>query len=205
MIRTQPHTAAPASGSNRAVVIGTSAGAVEALLQLLPHLPAAFPVPVLIVVHLPPDHSSALVDLFAAKCAIAVKEAEDKEDLVPGTVYFAPPNYHLLVEPDFRVSLSSDEPVLYSRPAIDVLFESAADAWGDSLVGIILSGANNDGAKGLQCIGVSGGAALVQLPETASVPVMPRAALAACPEARALTLAEILLFLKSEFSPFSTQ
>ena len=109
-----------------AVVIGASAGAVDALSVLLPALPADYPLAVAVVVHLPPDRKSVMAELFQTKCRVRVKEAEDKEPFAPGTVYFAPPDYHLLVEPDRRLSLSSEESVLYSRPSIDVLFESAA-------------------------------------------------------------------------------
>ncbi len=180
-----------------AVVIGASVGAIEALLSILPALPATYPLPVMVVVHVPADKKSTLADLFAARCAIAVKEAEDKEPVRPGTVYFAPADYHLLVEPDFSLSLSSDEPVLYSRPAIDVLFESAADAYGTSLTGVVLTGGSSDGAHGLRAVVDAGGTALVQTPESADGATMPRAALAACPEARALSLEEIALCLKS--------
>ena len=112
--------------SQRAVVIGASAGAVQALLAILPILPADYPLPILIAVHVPPDRGNGLVPLLQASCALAVLEAEDKERVLPGTVYFAPPDYHLLVERDGGLALSSDEPVNYSRPSIDVLFESAA-------------------------------------------------------------------------------
>ena len=132
----------------QAVVIGTSAGGVQALSQVLPRLPADFPAPVLVVVHVPPRQSNSLVDLFAAKCRLPVKEAEDKEPLAPGTIYFAPPDYHVLVEASGTIALSSDEHVNHSRPAIDVLFESAADAFGPELVGIVMTGANSDGAQG---------------------------------------------------------
>lgn len=180
-----------------AVVIGASVGAIEALSVLLPALPANYPLPVVIVVHLPADKKSGLADLFGHRCAMAVKEAEATELLRGGTVYFAPPDYHLLVENDFRLSLSSEEPVHFSRPAIDVLFESAADAYGDSLTGVVLTGGSKDGSAGLRAICDAGGTALVQNPETAQGSIMPRAALAACPEARSLTLAEIAAALKS--------
>ncbi len=174
-----------------AVVVGASAGAVDALSAILPTLPADYPLPVLVVVHVPPDKKSAMAELFASKCQTAAREAEDKEPLAPGTVYFAPPDYHLLVEPDRRLSLSSEEPVNYSRPAIDVLFESAADALGPNVVGVLLTGASSDGAKGLRAICDAGGMALVQHPDEAVVPTMPRAGLAACPSAIVLTLEQI--------------
>jgi len=179
------------SPPSRAVVIGASLGAIDALTVILSVLPASYTLPILVVVHVMPDKKSMITELFQSRCALPVKEAEDKEYIAGGTIYFAPPDYHLLVEPDFQLSLSNDEPVLYSRPAIDVLFESAADAWGDSLTGIILTGASRDGADGLKAVCAAGGTALVQLPETAEGEAMPRAALEACPSATALTLEEI--------------
>jgi two-component system chemotaxis response regulator CheB len=179
-----------------AIVIGASAGAVEALLHLLPPLPADYPLALMIVVHLHPESDSTLVALLAARCQILVKEAEDKEPIRPGTVYLAPPNYHLLIEPDGRLSLSSEEPVLFSRPSIDVLFESAADAYGDAMTGVILTGANSDGAEGLRAICSAGGRAYVQLPAEADT--MPLAARASCPSARPLTLAQLSDLLKNE-------
>ncbi|AYD04590.1 chemotaxis protein CheB [Neorhizobium sp. NCHU2750] len=182
--------------SFQAVVIGASAGALEALSAILPYLPASFPVPILIVVHIPPDRPSALADLFAAKCRMAVKEAEDKEPLLAGTIYFAPPDYHLLVEVDKTVALSSDEQVFFSRPSIDVLFETAADAYQERLIGIVLSGANSDGANGLKTIMAAGGVGLVQNPDTAFAAAMPEAAEKMNPDADAMTLAEIAECLK---------
>jgi len=179
-----------------AVVIGASAGALEALSLILPVLPQAYKAVVLVVVHVPPDRKSILAELFREKCRMDVREVEDKEPLVAGTVYFAPPDYHLLVELDKSASLSSDEPVLYSRPSIDVLFESAADAYGEALVAIILTGANEDGARGLKAVAEAGGLALVQRPEGAFATAMPEAAIAACPSARILTLEEIATCLE---------
>jgi two-component system, chemotaxis family, protein-glutamate methylesterase/glutaminase len=178
-----------------AVVIGASAGAVEALTNLLPSLPADYPFPILIVVHLPPDKKSVLAKLFHGRCAIEVREAEDKEPIEAGVAYFAPPNYHLLVESEETLSLSSDDAVLYSRPAIDVLFESAADVFGERLVGVVLSGANNDGANGLQTVLAAGGVAIVQDPKEAHSATMPNAAIQACKEAHILSLTEIAAYL----------
>ena len=177
--------------SLQAVVIGASAGGVQALSQVLPALPVDFPVPVIVVVDIPPRRDNALVDLFAAKCRIPVKEAEDKEPLQPGTIYFAPSDYHLLVEAGGSLALSSDEPVNHSRPAIDVLFESAADAFGSELAGIVLTGANSDGAAGLRAICAVGGRGIVQDPASAEMATMPRAALAACPGSQAMKLEDI--------------
>jgi two-component system chemotaxis response regulator CheB len=179
-----------------AVVIGASAGALEALSSLLPTLPSDYRLPILIVVHLPADKTSLLAELLRARCAIRVREAEDKEPIEPGVAYFAPPDYHLLVEQDRRLSLSDDEPVLFSRPSIDVLFESAADAYGGGLIGIVLTGANSDGAKGLRAVVEAGGAAVVQSPESAYAAAMPQAAIALCPDARVLPVNEIAAYLR---------
>lgn len=179
----------------KAVVMGASAGAVDAMLRILPRLPKAFVLPIVIVIHLPADRKSVMVELFAARCEVAVREVEDKEPLVPGTIYFAPPDYHVLVEPDGRLSLSSEEPVHYSRPSIDVLFESAADVFCPSLVGVVLTGANMDGAAGLRMIQRGGGAVVVQRPDSAYASTMPQAALDACPGALSLTLDQISEYL----------
>ncbi|WP_420144348.1 chemotaxis protein CheB [Sphingobium sp.] len=179
----------------RAIAIGASAGAVQVLLRLLPALPGDFPLPLLIVVHVPPDRDNALVALFQSRCALPVKEAEDKEAIAAGTIYFAPSDYHLLVEGDHSLSLSSDEPVHHSRPAIDVLLESAADAYGPALAAIMLTGANQDGAAGLAAVARAGGIAVVQDPAGAQVPTMPEAALAACPSAIIMTLDDIIPYL----------
>ncbi len=185
----------PIAIPSTAIVIGASVGAIDVLSTILPALPSGYPFALLVVVHVPPDKKSLMADLFAARCAIAVKEAEDKEVIRPSTVYFAPPDYHLLVEPDFTLSLSSDEQVLYSRPAIDVLFLSAADAYGDSLTGVILTGGSSDGKNGLRAVCDAGGRAFVQRPDTAEGCLMPMAALAACPEACSLSPEEIAIAL----------
>lgn len=177
------------------VAIGASAGGVQALSHILPDLPADFPLPVVVVVHIPPRKDNALVALFDRKCRMSVKEAEDKEPLTSGTVYFAPPDYHLLVEAEGALALSTEEPVNHSRPAIDVLFESAADAYGAALTGIVLTGANNDGAAGLQAIRAAGGTAIVQNPDEAEVAAMPVAAADACRGALVMTLDEIAAHL----------
>jgi two-component system chemotaxis response regulator CheB len=179
-----------------AVVIGASAGALEALSAILPFLPANYSLPVMIVVHLPPDRKSILAELFQAMCRIKIREAEDKERISGATAYFAPPGYHLLVETDKSLALSVDEPVLHSRPSIDVLFESAADAYGPTLIAIVLTGANQDGAKGLKAVADAGGTAIVQCPEGAYASAMPKAAISACPEARVLVLKEITAYLQ---------
>jgi two-component system chemotaxis response regulator CheB len=175
----------------KAVVIGVSAGGLKALSAILPALPADYPLPIMIVIHLPPDRDSVVAELFDDRCALTVREAEDKEDILPGHVYFAPPDYHLLVEADYRLSLSSEEPVLFSRPSVDVLFETAADVYGEGLIGIILTGANPDGAAGLKAVMAAGGLALVQRPDLSYASAMPEAALDMCPQAESLSLEQI--------------
>jgi len=184
------------ASSVQAVVVGASAGALEALFAILPALPKDYPLPIMIVVHLPPDKKSVLAELLQTKCQLAVREAEDKEPIEGGNVYIAPPDYHMMVELNKRLSLSNEEPVLFSRPSIDVLFETAAEAYTDGLLGIILTGANSDGAKGLRAIVDAGGHAVVQQPDTAFTTEMPQSALNLCPEAKVLALAQIAAYLQ---------
>lgn len=184
-----------------AVVIGASAGGVEALSVLLSALPAGFPAAVLVVIHLPPGRPSLLVEIFGRKCALPVREAEDKEPVTPGGVWFAPPDYHLLVDDGPQFALSVDPLVNYSRPAIDPLFESAADCWRERLLGIVLTGASQDGAGGLQTVLARGGAGLVQDPAEAQVAVMPQAAADRSPEAARMTLAQIAETLRQLAAP----
>ena len=174
-----------------AVVIGASAGGVDALGLLLPALPARLRAAVLIVVHLPRERPSLLVDIFQPRCAVPVREAEDKQPVQAGTVYFAPPDYHLLLDEGPQLALSADEPVHYSRPSIDVLFESAARIYRRGLLGIVLSGGNDDGSAGLATVLRAGGAGIVQLPQSAAVPLMPASALQRSPAAQPLTLPQI--------------
>jgi two-component system chemotaxis response regulator CheB len=162
----------------QAVVIGVSAGGMKALSTLLPILPKDFPLPILVVQHRLAGSDDYITKNLNQICALQVKEAEEKEALKAGCVYIAPADYHLLVERDETLSLSVDEKVNYSRPAIDVLFESAAYVWSSGLIGIVLTGANSDGAKGLASIKQQGGTAIVQNPETAEHSTMPKAALA---------------------------
>ena len=161
----------------KAVVMGASAGGLDALSILFAKLPEAYSCPIIVVQHVNHENSGGLIEYFKRNFALSLHEAGDKEPVRPGCVYFAPPNYHLLVEPDRTFSLSVDEKVHYSRPSIDVLFESAAHVWGRDLAWIILTGANADGAYGLQVIKENGGLTVVQDPATAEHPVMPQATL----------------------------
>lgn len=175
----------------QAVVIGGSAGAFSALRALLPAFPPTLRVPVMIVLHVPSDRPSAVADVFRQLGSGRVKEAEDKEATEPGAIYFAPAGYHLLVESRCSLALAVDDPVFFSRPSIDVLFESAADAYGRGLLGVLLSGANQDGAAGLRKISTCGGATVIQDPSTAEHATMPSAALKAARPTAILSIDEI--------------
>lgn len=185
------------AGRVDAVVIGASAGGIQALSQLLPALSPGTRAPIFIVIHLPRDKPSVLAGIFARKCALPVHEAEDKEPVLPGTVYIAPTNYHLLIDKGPQISLSADDPVHHSRPSVDVLFESAAEVYGERLLGMILSGANEDGARGLAAIKDAGGVTVVQSPETALAPLMGMSALALRPADWVLPLEQIAEALRS--------
>lgn len=184
-----------------ALVIGASVGAIETLLTILPRLQRGYPCPVMVVVHLPRHNESLLPLIFSDRCGMPVKEAEDKEEIVPGTIYFAPPDYHLLVNRDFTLALSSDEAVHFSRPSVDVLFESAAAVFGESLTGVVLTGSNEDGAEGLRMVGAAGGRTIVQTPGTAEGRTMPESALAACPSSLVLDPPDIGKFLNEHPTP----
>ncbi|HFL2185061.1 TPA: chemotaxis protein CheB [Pseudomonas putida] len=175
----------------RAVVIGASAGGVAALFEVLGALPPAFALPVLCVLHLPDDRHSQLAEVLQRRLHRPVHEARDKERISSGQIYVAGPSYHLSVEHDLTLSLSQEEPVHFSRPAIDFLFISAADAYGGGLLGVLLTGANEDGARGLAYIKNNGGRTIVQDPRDAQVALMPEAALALHQPDHILTLSGI--------------
>jgi two-component system, chemotaxis family, protein-glutamate methylesterase/glutaminase len=183
-----------------AVVIGASAGAIDALGVILPTLPASFAAPLIIVVHVPQSRPSLLVELFAAKCQLQVREAEDKLAVASGTIWFAPPGYHLMIEREHTFALSLDEPVNHSRPSIDVLFESASEAYGNRLLAMVLTGANNDGAAGAERIQAGGGLVAVQDPKTAHVSAMPELAIARTKPDLIGTLQELAAFAAAQGS-----
>jgi len=174
-----------------AIVVGGSAGAFDALSTLLADLPGEFTLPIVIVLHLPRHKPSVLPEVLAAKAGRPVREPQDKEPVSRSIIYVAPADYHLLIDRGLAFALSVDEPVNFSLPSIDVLFESAADALGARLVGVLLSGASADGARGLKAIEEAGGLAIVQAPEDASMPIMPNAAIALCEHARVLPASDI--------------
>lgn len=179
-----------------AVVIGVSAGGFSALRVVLAGLPDNFPLPVVIVQHRMASADNYLVSYLNSHCALEVKEAEEKEKIMPGTVYLAPADYHLLVEKDKTFSLTVDELVCHARPAIDVLFETASAAYKSNLIGVILTGANTDGSNGIRAIKSGGGLTISQDPETAEVSVMPLAAIATKAIDIILVLEDIPILLK---------
>lgn len=159
------------------MVIGGSAGSLEVIIKIFDSLPNAVSLTIVLILHRKSSVDNTLVDLLASKTAIQVKEVEDKEPLLINTVYVAPPDYHLLIEDKTSFSLDTSEKVLHSRPSIDVTFESAAEIFGKSVIGILLSGASADGAAGLCTIKECGGLTIVQDPETAEVGFMPQQAI----------------------------
>jgi two-component system chemotaxis response regulator CheB len=188
-----------------AIVIGTSAGGLDALGIILPMLDARLPVPIIIVQHVSASSDSFIVTYFSRLCSLTVKEAEEKELLKPGFVYFAPPDYHVLIEDDRTISFSNEEKVNYSRPSIDVLFETASWAFGNQLIGIILTGANWDGAAGSELIKKSGGMIIVQDPKTAAVSRMPQSVIERFKPDYILPLEEIGPLINRIFFPIPTQ
>jgi two-component system chemotaxis response regulator CheB len=179
----------PSAPGYRVVTVGVSAGGLHALRTLVGGLPPDFALPMVIVQHRSKD-SELLCGLLQECTRLLVSEVNDKEDMAPGHVYVAPPDYHLLVEEGYFV-LSTDEPVRFSRPSIDVTFESVADSYGMDAVGVVLTGANADGARGLRAIADAGGHCVVQDPATADVRMMPQSALRAVPDACVLALEAI--------------
>lgn len=178
-----------------AIVIGVSAGGLYALTHILPALPPQFPIPVIVVQHRAKDERGLLEEVLQAKCKVRIRQVNEKEMIEPETVYLAPPDYHLLVERDKTFSLSFDAPVNYSRPSVDVLFETAADVFDHRLLGIVLTGANKDGAKGIRYIRKKGGVTIAQQPETADYPDMPKAAIKTGAVQYIMSLDEIKAYL----------
>lgn len=178
----------------KVIVIGASAGGVEALNAIFAPVKKPFRAPVAVVLHVAP-RGSILVSAFNSGGGFEIKEAEDKEPFVGGKVYFAPPNYHLLLEENGTLSFSVEEPVHFARPSIDVLFQSAAEAYGENVVGVLLTGANEDGAEGLKAIHEAGGITVVQDPQSAQCGIMPGSALKLFNPTHTLSLEKIGEFL----------
>lgn len=158
------------------IVIGGSAGSIEVMLAILPGIPENFPIPIVVVLHRKNNNENITESIFQSRCKIPVIEAEDKMQIKSGVVYLAPCGYHLLIERNGTFSLDSSEKVNYSRPSIDVTMESILDIYKNKIIGILLTGANDDGAKGMQLIKNGGGMTIIQSPESAMMPIMPMAA-----------------------------
>jgi two-component system chemotaxis response regulator CheB len=183
--------------TRRLIIIGGSSGSLEALLHLLPKLHKKFTIPTILVLHRSSQSDTGLTELLSSKTYLQLKEADEKEVLQPGWIYLAPPDYHLLLEEDGSVSLDASPKVNYSRPSIDVSFISAAAVYGEGLTGVLLSGANADGALGMQSISQSGGRNIIQDPAEAAVSYMPEQAILLCRNADILGIAKIAALLNS--------
>jgi two-component system chemotaxis response regulator CheB len=182
-----------------AIVIGVSSGGMNALKFIFSALPSSFRIPIILVQHVSANSDNEWIKLLNNKSNLTIKEADEKEKTESGNVYIAPANYHLLIEKDKTFSLTIDERVNFARPSIDVLFESAAEAYHNMLIGIVLTGANNDGAKGIKRIKELGGLAIIQDPETAESPIMPASAIATIQADYILSLEKIMeLLIKIE-------
>lgn len=180
-----------------ALIIGGSAGSLDVLLKVLPHIHATINFPIIIVVHRKQGMDSLLSDLLSSKTIISVKEVEEKENILPRTIYIAPSDYHLLIEKDHTFSLDYSEKVNYSRPSIDVTFQSAAEAYTDKLVCLLLSGSNADGVNGLITVSSYGGETAVQDPATAQVDYMPAQAVARAKVNHVLTIDEMADYINA--------
>ncbi len=177
--------------NKKLIIIGGSSGGIEAVLLILEKLRSTFSIPIILVLHRSQAIDNNLTELFAYKTNLTVKEADEKDELLEGHLYIAPPNYHLLIEADSSLSLDVSEKILFSRPSIDVSFESAARAYGPNLTAVLLSGANTDGSKGLQKVKLLSGNILIQNPEEATVNYMPLKAIELTQTTNIFTCAEI--------------
>ncbi|MES2417744.1 MAG: chemotaxis protein CheB [Bacteroidota bacterium] len=181
----------------KALIIGGSAGSLDVLLKILPGLDFDLSFPIIVVVHRKQGADFLLADLLSSKTTLKVKEIEEKELIMPGTIYIAPSGYHLLFEKDYTFSLDCSEKVNYSRPSIDVAFHSAAEVYLNKLACLLLSGSNNDGVNGLQAVKNKGGEAVVQDPKTAAVSYMPAQAISKVKIDKILTTAEMAKYINS--------
>lgn len=178
-----------------AIVIGVSSGGMNAMKIMFFHLPKNFSTPIIIVQHIGARSDSYFIKLLNKQSKVSIKEADEKEKIERGNIYIAPPNYHLMIESDATFSLTIDERVNYARPSIDVLFESAAIAYKDKLIGVILTGSSSDGSLGLKKIKEYGGVTIAQDPKTAESAYMPAAAIAVVQMDFILSLEEIIKLL----------
>ena len=164
-------------GPGKLIIIGGSAGSLEVLFRIIPGLRSDLPHPIVIVLHRKASTDTQLIDLLSSKTSLQVKEIEDKDSLDEGSIFIAPGDYHLLFEKDGTLALDDSEKVAFSRPSIDVAFQSAAEAYGERLISILLSGANADGSAGMETVKATGGVTIVQSPDSAEVAYMPQQAI----------------------------
>ena len=179
----------------QAIVIGTSAGGLDAISKLFHQLPVNYPIPIIVIQHRAKDQRELLEEVLQSKCKIVIKQADEKEMIKGGFAYIAPPGYHLLIEQDRSFSLSSDDLVSFSKPSIDVLFETAAEVFKENLIGLILTGANSDGAAGIMAIKKFKGLTIAQSPKEAQYPYMPQSSIETGAVEHVWTLKEIQEFL----------
>lgn len=180
-----------------ALLIGGSAGSLEVLIKVLPLLEISISFAIVIIVHRKNSNDSALLELLSTKTLIPVREVEDKDAMQPGFIYLAPADYHLLIENERTFSLDDSEKVNFSRPSIDVTFESFADSMGNSTVAVILSGANTDGTQGLEAVHRAGGKTVAQDPVSAQVPFMPQHAITHTTVDYVFSTSELAQFINS--------
>ncbi len=183
--------------NDRLIVIGGSWGGIQASMQVLQGLPATYSIPIVLVLHRLRTQEGSLQELFSKKVALTTVEVEDKDPILPGHLYIAPANYHVLIEKEHIFSLDDSELENYSRPSIDVTFSSAADVYGPNAVGILLSGASKDGSSGLQAISEKNGRVIAQDPAEAEVATMPLAAIQTIPGCKTMNVAHIKAYLLS--------
>lgn len=183
--------------NQKVIVIGGSAGSFQSILHILEELPKNFNIPIIITIHRLKHIRSGLVESVSIKSNATIIEPFDKEDIKPNNIYIAPSNYHLFIEPDYSFSLSTEEPIEFSRPSIDVLFGSAAKVYKKNIIGILLSGANKDGAKGVKTIKENSGIVIIQDPNEAEVDIMPKSALEIISPDYIFKIEEIIAFLQN--------
>jgi two-component system, chemotaxis family, protein-glutamate methylesterase/glutaminase len=181
----------------KVLVIGCSAGGFSLVFEIIASLPKGFPLPVVVIIHRSRKHKSSIEEILNGKSKVMVKVAADKDEIKMGNVYFAPSDYHLLLEPNGLFTLDCSEPVLFSRPSIDVTFESIADVYHEKVIALLLSGANTDGASGICYIHKKNGFTIVQDPKSAEVKTMPEAAINRCKTDLVLNNLEIFSFMET--------
>jgi two-component system, chemotaxis family, protein-glutamate methylesterase/glutaminase len=183
--------------NQKVIVIGGSAGSFQSILHILEELPKNFNIPIIITIHRLKHIRSGLVESVSIKSNATIIEPFDKEDIKPNNIYIAPSNYHLFIEPDYSFSLSTEEPIEFSRPSIDVLFSSAGKVYKNNVISILLSGANKDGAKGVKSIKENGGIVIIQDPNESEVDIMPKSALEMITPDYIFKIEEIITFLQN--------